>query len=101
MHMDCLQVLTLLGFPTVASIFLYVLKRVGALDHGLQAILRDRLKYLYKIYQKQGFCPLDDREDWEYMYQQYHALGRNGVMDETRKKLFALPTEKKEVKNDD
>lgn len=42
---------------------------------------------------KQHYVDLDDREDWEYMYQQYHALGKNGVMDDTRKKLLALPTE--------
>ncbi len=71
----------------------YIIKRIRAVEHGVQATLRDRLRYLYKCYDKQHYIDLDDREDWEYMYQQYHALGKNGVMDDTRKKLLALPTE--------
>ena len=95
-----LKIITIVGFPTIAAFFWYIIKRIRAVEHGVQATLRDRLRYLYKCYDKQHYVDLDDREDWEYMYQQYHALGKNGVMDDTRKKLLALPTEppKKEVK---
>jgi hypothetical protein len=95
-HFDFLKLITLIGFPTIAGFLGYIIRRVRALDYGIQAVLRDRLRYLYKSYQKQGFIDLDDREDWENMYKQYHALGQNGVMDDVRKKLLELPTEKNE-----
>lgn len=101
-HFDLLKIITIVGFPTIAAFFGYIIKRIRAIEHGVQATLRDRLRYLYKCYDKQHYVDLDDREDWEYMYQQYHALGKNGVMDDTRKKLLALPTEpiKEDIKND-
>lgn len=85
---------TFIGFPTIAAFLTYIIRRIRALDYGIQAVLRDRLRYLYKTYAKQKYVNLDDREDWENMYQQYHSLGRNGVMDDVRKKLLELPTEK-------
>ena len=37
----------------------------------------------------------DERQNFENMYVQYHALGGNGVMDDVRRKFFELPMEKK------
>ena len=91
---DLLNIIALIGFPSIFAVVLHLIKRVKALNCGVQAVLRDRLRYLYKAYSKQKYVDLDDREDWENMYQQYHALGKNGVMDDTRQKLFSLPTEK-------
>ncbi len=45
----------------------------------------------YKAYIKQGWIDTEDLELWEANYQKYHALGANGVMDNKRAKLFALP----------
>lgn len=92
-HIDILQIITLIGFPTIAAFFTYLVKRIHAIEHGIQATLRDRLQYLYKSYDRRHYAEIDEKEDWEFMYQQYHALGKNGVMDDTRQKLLALPTE--------
>jgi len=56
-------------------------KRLGALEHGVQASLRDRLRYLGKTYVKAGHISLDDREDLLAMHSAYHALGGNGNLD--------------------
>ena len=88
------HIVSFIGFPALWAAFGVLIKRTFALDHGVQAMLRDRLRYLYKYYARQGYVDLDDRDDWENMYQQYHALGKNGVMDDIRNKLLALPTEK-------
>ena len=91
-----MHVISWIGFPTLLAMLAFLYKRVRALDCGIQSVLRDRLRHLYKSYSKKGYVSLDDKEDWEYMYQQYHALGKNGVMDSTREKMLALPMEKKE-----
>lgn len=90
--LDIFYILNFIGFPTLFALFLYILKRVMALNYGIQAVLRDRLRYLYKEYEKRGWVDLDDREDWINMYNQYHTLGKNGVMDDVKNKLLALPT---------
>jgi hypothetical protein len=62
-----------------------------ALMAGVQAILRDRLLTGYKHYMSKGWADYDDRQNMENLYEQYHALGVNGVMDGYRAKFLALP----------
>lgn len=62
-----------------------------ALMAGVQAILRDRLLTGYKHYMSKGWADYDDRQNMENMWEQYHALGANGVMDGYRAKFLALP----------
>jgi uncharacterized membrane protein YgaE (UPF0421/DUF939 family) len=63
---------------------------------GIQALLKNDLKVRYDYWLNQGCAPEDAREDLEAEYQIYHSLGKNGVMDERRKKFLALPTEPNE-----
>ena len=62
-----------------------------AVKRGVQALLRDRLLQGYKYYRHQGWADEDDRANLENVYQQYHALGANGVMDDLRARFIALP----------
>lgn len=64
-----------------------------AVKRGVQALLRDRLLQGYKYYRHQGWADEDDRTNLENIYQQYHALGANGVMDNLRQRFLALPTD--------
>lgn len=64
-----------------------------ALELGVQAMLRDRIYQLYRYCNEKGYASLAERENFENMYQQYHNLGANGVMDDYHKKFFELPTE--------
>lgn len=66
---------------------------------GLQASLRNDLYQLYNSCSRKGFADIQDREDFENIYQQYHQLGANGVMDNIRKKFLNLPIEKERRKN--
>ena len=67
---------------------------------GIQAILRDRLYQLNRYCTtRKGYTTIDDRENFENMYQRYHSLGVNGVMDKTRAKFFELPTEEEYFAN--
>ncbi len=87
--------LTLLGVPgMIAGLVTFIRLQVRqnrAVRDGLQAILRDRLLQSYRKYEEQGWADSDDRQNWENMYRQYHALGGNGVIDDVRVKFFALP----------
>lgn len=71
-----------------------------ALERGVQALLRDRLVSRYDEYIKCGYAPIHVKENFENMYQQYHALGANGVMDSIREEFNALPTSAADPNND-
>ncbi len=90
--------LTLLGVPgMLAGLLTFIrlqIRQNRAVRDGLQAILRDRLLQSFRRYEDQGWADSDDRQNWENMYLQYHALGGNGVIDDIRHKLFALPIRK-------
>lgn len=60
---------------------------------GVQAFLRDRLLQGYRHSFKQGWADYDDRQNLENIYEQYHALGANGIMDDMRKQFRTLPSQ--------
>ncbi len=90
--------LTLLGIPgMIASLFTFIRlqhRQNTAVRAGLRAILRDRLLQTFRGCSHRGCAAPDERQNFENMYIQYHSLGGNGVMDDVRRKFFALPMEK-------
>lgn len=58
---------------------------------GIQAILRDRLIQSYNKHTREGFCSIHDRDNMTNMYEQYHGLGENGVMDGLYDEVMSLP----------
>ena len=91
--MSVYQWLCVLGIPTVVlSIITALWVQTLAVKRGVQALLRDRLIQGYKYHEKIGWADIDDRNNLENVYVQYHALGKNGVMDDLRNKFLALPT---------
>ena len=88
--------LSLLGIPAiVAGIVISLWVKTLAIGRGVQALLRDRLTQGYKYHENIGWADIDDRNNLENVYIQYHNLGQNGVMDDLRGKFLALPTSKK------
>ena len=69
-------------------------KKTESVQLGVQALLRDRLYSTYLKYAEKGYAPIYARENFENMYNQYHTLGANGVMDDIYRKFRALPLEK-------
>ena len=47
---------------------------------AMMALLRDRFFAGYRRYMRQGFYPIPDRQVMQDIYDQYHALGGNGVI---------------------
>ena len=68
---------------------------------AIQAILRDRLYSLSNKYLAKGWVNKEEIENFENIYQQYHNLGKNGVMDARREKVLDLPTEEEFFRNTD
>ena len=58
-----------------------------------QVLLKNDLKVRYDYWLDEGYAPEDARDDLEKMYQVYHSLGKNGVMDDRRARFLALPYE--------
>ena len=66
-----------------------------AIKLGVQALLRDRLIAEYNKYSEKGYAPIYARDNFDNMWNQYHNLGKNGVMDDIHEKFMELPTEPK------
>lgn len=112
--MDIYQILIVVGIPSVISGLVAMLinrgmkardakqeeirqqnealeKQNAAMMLGVQALLQDRLLQGYKHYQEKGWAGFEDRQTMENMYNQYHTLGKNGIMDGYRKRFLLLP----------
>lgn len=70
------------------------------LKKGIQALLKNDLKVRYDYWLDKGYALEDAREDLEAEYRIYHSLGKNGVMDDRRKRFLGLPTEPPEEMED-
>lgn len=67
---------------------------------GLQAVIKNTLKTRYEKWLAESYAPLDAKDDLERMYQVYHKLGANGVMDSLREKFLELPDVPPKKRND-
>ena len=69
-------------------------------DRALQALLRNKLYEIYECWMPKKFAPTDVKENFENLYQRYHTLGKNGVMNGKHEAFMALPDIKpnKEIK---
>lgn len=72
------------------------IKRLSAVEMGVQALLRDRIVQTYNHYHEKEFCPIYARENVEALYQQYKDLGGNGTVTTLVNRLKELPTSKEE-----
>ena len=66
-------------------------RETAAIAEGVKALLRDRLLQGYKYYIEKGWADMDDRANMENVWQQYHALGGNGDMNDLRRTFRHLP----------
>lgn len=110
MQIQLYQLLILLGIPTLVPILIQFLtgratrnieRKVNennAMIKGMQALLRDRLRQLYLHHMEDGHIDIADKENFENMYNCYHDLGENGVMEDMYNKVMALPITKKNNK---
>lgn len=102
--MDIINLLSLLfGSGILVSLFGYFHKKqkenekkTEAICKGVQALLRDRLIDKYNKYTERGYAPIYVKDNFDNIYNQYHNLGKNGVMDGLHAEFMALPSERKD-----
>ena len=61
---------------------------------GMQAMLRFDLYHLWTTCRDKGYADDMDRQNFLNLYDRYHNMGKNGVMDNVRAQFLELPTEK-------
>ena len=60
-------------------------------NKGTQALLRDRLLQGYHFFRKRGMVTYGEARNYENMYEAYHDLGKNGIMDSIYQKFRQIP----------
>ena len=97
--MEWYQWLSFLGVPSMLSALVWLYRIVikqneqyTALKMGLQAMLRGQMINDYNHWSEKGYAPIYARENFENLWQQYHSLGVNGVMNDIHSKFHNLPT---------
>lgn len=66
---------------------------IQALKLGIQALLRAQMINDWNKWSAKEYAPIYARENFENVWQQYHSLGANGVMDDIHEKFLELPTQ--------
>jgi len=96
------SVMALIGVPSLFACSSYFIKacvkfskKIDILMNAQQKQMRRELTIDYHKYMDEGKIDDDDLDMWEASYQAYHALGKNGIMDDRRQRLIALNAEGK------
>lgn len=94
------ELMSFIGFPTLCAFGGYLFARVKsyhnitiAVQNGVQALLRDRMLSSYYSCARKECATVDEKECFEHLYNQYKALGGNGVMEHIRESFMDLPME--------
>jgi len=69
-------------------------KRDELIKKGVQALLRNDLYELYYRCVEKKYATINEKNNFENLYTQYHALGKNGVMDSLNEEFMKLPSVK-------
>ena len=107
--MTWVTVLQLLGIPTVFSAAIIAVaanfgkrikendKETKAVKLGVQAMLRAQMISEYNKAKDKGYAPIYAKENFQNMWDNYHNLGANGVMDAIKDEYLAMPNRKEEI----
>lgn len=100
--MTTYQILCLLGVPGIFGAVLSIIcgrlskniKDTKSVKLGIQALLRAQMINDYNKWMERGYAPIYAKENFDNMWEHYHSLGANGVMDDIHEKFIDLPTTK-------
>ena len=103
--MSTYQLLCFFGIPSILTLIFTTAigvvhtkikqqkSETDAIKLGIQALLRAQMVSDYNKYVAKGYAPIYAKDNFENVWQQYHSLGVNGVMDDLHTKFLQLPTE--------
>lgn len=101
-------VLSCIGFPTVCVVaYKSLYKRIRDADikrtatqEGIQALLRAQMISEYNKALDKGYAAIYAKQNFENVWEKYHSLGANGVMDDIHDKYMNLPVRKELIQNE-
>lgn len=89
--------MALFGVPSLCALATYFVKacvkfskKIDILMNAQQKQMRRELQMDFHKYIDAGHIDDEDLDMWEQNFQAYHALGKNGIMDNYRQKLIEL-----------
>ncbi len=100
--MTIVDILKLFGVPTAlfGALMAYCVSKFKiysteqkAIKSGMQAMLRSDLINMYNKYKDIKKVPLYVKDNFENVWQNYHNLGANGVMDGIHEEFMSWETE--------
>ena len=96
-----LNILAILGFPTVFAIVVATLKRINKVSEQIKILMKAQQEQMrgqllkdFYVYKNRGYIYEYEIRDWELQYKAYHALGKNGIMDKRYETLLSMETRK-------
>ena len=110
--MTVISVLQFLGIPAIFSAAIIAVatnfaKRIKenddetqAVKSGVQALLRAQMISEYNKAKDRGYAPIYAKDNFQNMWDNYHNLGANGVMDAIKDEYLAMPNRKEEIQNE-
>jgi len=72
------------------------LKEYKATEKGVEALLRNGIIQVYDMAMKNKYLKIYERENVQHMFEEYTALGGNGVIPGLVERMYQLPTEPQE-----
>lgn len=110
--MTLIAVLQFIGVPAVFSAAIIAVaagfgkrikendKETKAVKLGVQAMLRAQMISEYNKAKDKGYAPIYAKDNFQNMWDNYHNLGANGVMDAIKDEYLAMPNRKEEIQNE-
>jgi hypothetical protein len=85
-------------FALILAALAWIVKKIrqkktenDILKEGIIALLHDRLYTGCSFFIDRGWCSINDRENLEYLYRPYKALGGNGTGESLYRQCLELP----------
>ena len=100
--MTLLEILGMFGVPTAlfSGLTAYIVAKFKkyaveqqALKKGVQAMLRSQMIQMYNEYKAEKKAPVYVKDNFENVWNAYHNLGANGVMDQIHEEFMNFETE--------
>ena len=93
-------ILTVVGFITTGVLGYLVAKvkdykkRDTNQEEALKCLLRSNITSKYYVYNEMGSIPIYEKENIDYMFEQYKAMGGNSYVERIVKEINDLPIKK-------
>lgn len=78
----------------VSGAVILVFTQYKGLKYGMRALLKNEIMRICSESSRDGFCPAHIKDVAQEMYENYHKLGGNGMVETAIQIIYQMPTEK-------